>query len=115
MGKLLLNKRFVCFALACTLLLFTAGCNSPATEEETPAAPDTEEVAEEILGASEADETEEAADDEEAGSTNAEEAAKKVQSKTSQSTQSGSFKHVVKQEINGMVEKNKDEGWWKLD
>ena len=114
---LLKNKRFVCFALACTLLLLLIACSSPAAEEETPAVPGTTAVTEEVAEFEDAAGTGEAegATDEEAGNTNAEEPAKKVQNKTSQTTQSGSFKHEVKKEINGVVEENQNEGWWKID
>lgn len=84
------------------LLCFTiSGCTTTATPEE-PAIEELEET-------EPPEEEEELAEEEE-------EPEEETTKSGSQSTTSGSgFQHTVKIETNGVVETDKDEGWWKAD
>ncbi len=83
-----------------TLLCFTiSGCTTTAIPEE----PALEELEEPELS------EEEPADEEE-------EPEEETPKPSKQSPTSGSgFQHTVKMEIDGVVETDKDEGWWRID
>ncbi len=84
------------------ICLFTLGCSPAATPEESEE-PQIPEESEEPEATEELPEDEEESEEESAPS-------------SSQSTTSGSgFTHVVKMEIDGEVEKDKNEGWWESD
>ena len=88
---LLVTAILLCFAIS--------GCTTTATPEEPP----VEKLEEPELTEEELTEEEEEPDAETTKS-------------GSQSTTSGSgFQHTVKMEIDGIVETDKNEGWWIID
>lgn len=97
--KSLLSAAIVCFCLA------FLGCSIPTTSEE-PAADEPEAPEEPVLTDEELTEEKEEEPEEE----------EEVTKSSKQSTTSGSgFQHTVKMEIDGVVETDKNEGWWDLD
>jgi hypothetical protein len=92
---LLVTVIMICFALL--------GCATFTTTEE-PVEPEPEETEEPETMEEELTEEEEEIEEE------------TTQGSSSQSSTSGSgFKHEVKMEIDGIVETDKNEGWWETD
>jgi hypothetical protein len=101
-----MHKLIKSLLLVTTIFIYLAsfGCSTPATPSE-PAADETEAIEEPEQADKELTEEEE------------EEEPKEEATKSSkQSTTSGSgFQHTVKMEIDGVIETDKNEGWWDLD
>jgi len=96
MNKLIKSLLLVTAILLCFVI---SGCTTTATPEEPP----VEELDEPELPEEELTEEEEEPEEETTKS-------------GSQITTSGSgFQHTVKMEIDGVVETDKNEGWWNVD
>jgi len=102
---LFFNPRFIVIALAIVSLLLPVSCSSADVEEEF-----ANELQEDLAETDtvNADEDDEAIDEDEEESDES--------NGNNQGSSSGSgFKHEVQMDIDGVVEKDQDEGWWEID